>query len=449
MAGLAPQIDEALAQVRARAGAYALFSDYAAGRHRLAFATEKFRTAFGGLFRAFADNLCAGVIDALADRLHVTGFAVVAGPEAEAQEVWRVWLENRMDQRAGQIHREAITAGDAYAIIWPGPDGRPIIYPQRAAAMAVGYDEEVPGRMAWAAKAWRQSDGRHRLNLYLPDRIEKWITRTADGATPERASAFSPWEAPGEPWPLPNPYGQVPVFHWANNAGVGEFGRSELADVIPLQDALNKAVADMLVAMEYVALPQRWATGLEVEIDPATGRARPPFVPGVERIWAVAGEDVRFGQFEPARLDQFLAAQDAFRREIAAVSRTPLHQIIPPSGQWPSGEAMRSAEAAFLAKVRDRQIAFGNAWENAMQFALRVAGRPDVGLSCQWEDPTPRNALEQANVAAIKAQVGVPTRQILREFGYSEQEIERMLAEHEASSGEMADKLLQAFESGR
>jgi len=449
MAERFPDVATALAQLRGRAMDYQLYHDYAEGRHRLAFATEKYRNTFGSLFRAFADNLCLGVVGAIADRLVVTGFAVVSGPEDAAGDAWAIWAANRMDQRAGEVHKEALTAGDAYVIVWPDADGNPILYPQDAVNVTVRYDPEMPGRLIWAAKCWPVGDGRLRLNLYYPDRIEKYVTRSKTESLPDSSNGFEPFEVPGEVWPLLNPYGRVPVFHFANDAGIGRWGRSELADVVPLQDALNKAIADMLVAMEYVALPQRWATGLEVEIDEATGKPRAPFIPGADRVWAVADAETRFGQFDPADLGQFLSVQEGFRKEIAVVSRTPLHFIVPPTGQWPSGEALKSAEAAFLKKVRDRQVVFGNVWEDVMQFALRVAGQSEaVAISCQWEDPTPRNELDHANVAVLKAQVGIPERQLWREFGYSEQEIERMLEERAAGDQRLGEALLTNFDRG-
>ena len=47
---------------------------YYDGNHRLAFATESFREAFGGLFAAFAENMCPAVVDAVGDRLELIGF---------------------------------------------------------------------------------------------------------------------------------------------------------------------------------------------------------------------------------------------------------------------------------------------------------------------------------------------------------------------------------------
>lgn len=51
-----------------RAGRIEVYDDYYySGRHPLAFASDRFRKTFGGLFREFADNWCELVVDAVAD----------------------------------------------------------------------------------------------------------------------------------------------------------------------------------------------------------------------------------------------------------------------------------------------------------------------------------------------------------------------------------------------
>lgn len=440
---------EALNKLQDRAPAYALYADYYAGKHRLAFATEKFRNAFGTLFRSFADNLCPVVVDAVAERLQVIGFDTETASDAVTETAWELWQINRMDRRAGEVHLEALLSGDAYVIVWPDDAGRPMFYPNNAQTITVEYDSEQPGVVKWAAKAWRQDDTRIRLTLYFSDRIEKYLSNTKPSALPEKLSAFDPYQPEGEPWPLPNPYGRVPVVHFSNNVPIGKMGASELINIIPLQDGLNKSVADMLVAMEYVALPQRWATGLEVELDDTTGKPRVPFTPGVERIWAVGDPQVRFGQFDPANLQQFLAVQNSFRTEIARVSGTPLHYLMLDAGGWPSGEAMKTAEARFLAKIMSRQQSFGNAWEDVLALALQMVGLGEhVQLSTLWQDPTPRSDRESAEVALLKQQVGVSRDQILAELGYSPEQIERMAEEREVSSADLGEAMLTAFEHG-
>lgn len=445
-----PDIATALSQLSSRSADYRLYRNYVDGDHRLLFATEKFLSAFGALFRAFSDNLCSKVVDAAADRLILTGFSSETGDaESISKTAWALWLANRMDLRAAEVHTEALTSGDAYVIVWPDASGQPIIYPNDAAMMTVHYDCETPGSIMWASKCWSGDGGKMRLNLYYSDRIEKYITtKDCSSGMPTNSNGFVPFEC-DEAWPLLNPYGRVPVFHFANRGKIGAFGRSELCSVIPLQDALNKTVADTLVGMEFMALPQRWATGLETPTDELTGKPKALFIPGADRVWASAGENTKFGQFDAANISQLLAAQDTFRKEIATVSSTPIHFLQPPSGNWPSGEALKTAESEFLAKIGRKQVSLGNNWEDVMSFALRVAGAgEDVRLSAIWKSPAPHSEIDEANTAVLKKQVGISDAQLQREMGYTETEIVAMAAEKQTADAALADVALASFDRG-
>lgn len=492
-------ITRALEQLKERREGYRLLRSYYGGHQRLLFSTEKWRNAFGPLFATLADNLCAAVVDAAADRLQVTGFGVevptaekakqraklrsdrvqatqattaallrvqsgqaaaglptrttdagytAAGPTppVSMQEpdpasdpgaaAWDLWQAARMDQFAGETHLEALKAGDAYVIVWRDQEGLPTIYPQRADQCTVYYDDAVPGKIQWGAKLWCRDDGRYRINLFFDDRIEKYVTASpTKGAMPERAREFIRFHEDEDGWLLTHDYGRVPIFHFSNNSAVGTFGVSELTNVVPLQDLLNKAIADMVVACEFVAFPQRWATGLEVGQDEGTGTPKAPWTPGVERLWAVANETTSFGQFPQADMTGFLQIQEHFRLEIARVSATPLHYLMLTKGEWPSGEAMKTAEARFLAKIRDRMASFGNAWEDVMTFALRVAGKEfaDTRLSSDWEDPAPRSETDHVSALEGKMRLGVPWHQLMRELGYTEEEIQLMDDERQAA----------------
>ena len=92
----------------------------------------------------------------------------------------------------------------------------------------------------------------------------------------------------------------MPVFHFANNADLAEFGRSELEPAMPVQDGLNKSVLDMLVAMEFAAYRQRWAAGIEMTID-ADGNPAAPFKAGVDHVWIAENPGARFGDFDGAK----------------------------------------------------------------------------------------------------------------------------------------------------
>src|SRR5258707_2252256 len=117
-------IERAITNLRFNATRYAKATRYYNGDQDLAFATEKFQNTFGTLFREFALNLCPVICDAVRDKLRVTGFSVdgVSSPRvnkgktqtdgaltdvrATDTDARRIWTDNRMAIRAGEIHTE-------------------------------------------------------------------------------------------------------------------------------------------------------------------------------------------------------------------------------------------------------------------------------------------------------------------------------------------------------
>ena len=453
---------------------YGLYEDYYEGRHRLAYSSEKFRNAFGRLFKCFRANLCPPCIDAVADRLIIAGFEVdvedtepaatvsptdqrrrqqdlrqAADAQIHEQHVRQAWKANLMDVNAGRVHLAALRDGDAYAIVWPDPEDvkRPLIYAQDCKCVRVSYDPERPGKIRWAVKGWRDEDGYYRVTLYYADRIEKYRTVGKQKAIPERAASLVPLEVSGEPWPLPNPYERVPVFRWANNAGIGEGGASELRDVIPMQDALNKSIMDLMAAQEFHALAQRWATGIEVEIDD-NGKPIPPFTSGVDTLWTSGSTEVKFGEFAQSDLTQIVNVINEFRMDIARISGTPLHYFALMTDP-PSGEALKALEARLIAKVLDRQIAFGAVWADLIRFCHRIQGHPtEVQFCAVWKDPAPRSEKEHIETLLMKRSLGVPKRQLLREADYTEEQIDEFEAEAEEEGVNVAGALLRQIDRG-
>lgn len=433
----------ALAELAGRRADYQVAADYYNGSHPLVFQSEKFRTTFGERFRALSDNLCASVVDAVADRLTVTGWA--GSPDA-VESADAIWAGSRMARQAGETHLEAVRTGDAYILVWPDATGAPRMYAHQAASCFVGYDEERPGAVRFAVKTWRAGKAQ-RLNIYYPTHTERFIAETANGNSTTDTRAFRAFDADGEPSVVPNPWGIVPLFHFANNGDLGGRGRSELTNVIRLQDALNKTLGDQLVAMEFHSMPQRYRIGVDVPLDPYTGKPiAPKQGPGV--IWDL-GEGATVGQFPQADFSPFLAAASELRNEIARVSRTPLHALGLAGQNYPSGEALRVAERPLADKVRDRQVAFGDAWSDAMTLAVRMAGGPSERVEPKWAPAETVSETERLSNAVLKEQIGYSRRQVLLDLGIPSDAVEAMLAEAETQVGELGDQLLQAFNRGQ
>jgi hypothetical protein len=214
-----------------------------------------------------------------------------------------------------------------------------------------------------------------------------------------------------------------------SEADTGMTGGSELEAVIPIQNGLNKSVLDMLVAMEFSAFRQRWAARIEIEHDD-DGNAIAPYQAGIDRLWVSDNPETRFGDFDPADLEQFLKVKDSFRTDIASVTGTPLYYLMPQLRGFPSGESLRKAETRFLAKVRDRQESFGQVWADVMAFAVRVAGGGEVGLLTEWEDAASRSERELLENILLKRQVGISAEHALIEAGYGRRDAVQMASDH-------------------
>jgi hypothetical protein len=463
MTAPAADIDWALETIKGRGDRYKLYRDYYGGNHRVAFATDKWRSSFGALFSALADNLCPAIVDAVADRVQLSGLKStgvdLSMPEATdplGDTIAQVWDANLMARRTGEVHLEALREGDSYVIVWPGrAPGTVTIVPQKAHRVCVSYDEgaDEPGTIRVAAKAWplNAKATSWALNLYYPDRIEKLITNNAANSAvmPDKANMWGPRTDPGEEAATVNhAFGRVPVFHFANNASTGDdCGVSELKDWIPLQDSLNKSIADMLVAMEFQALPQRWIAGLEIVYDPQ-GNVVPAFEPGADRIWQFVSENTKAGQFDAADLEKFIKVSDSFRAEGARVTRTPLHYLLL-EGRFPSGDALEVATQPLESKVRDRRSSYGEAWEQVFEFAIgTILGRGDIDLEATWGDTQPNDELKHAQAIQAKRDLGISKRQGLRELGYTEDQIDLFEAENEAAAPQIAQGAADAFNRG-
>lgn len=432
-----------LGELRARAQQYDLWKAYDEGRHRLGLASEKMRTAFRHLFSAFALNLCPRVIDGVADRIQIIGFSEAdsdGGTHARAAELWEHSL---MPQQAGQVHRTALVAGDAHVIVWPDDRNVPTLYPQRTGEVVVRYSASRPGEVLFALKAWRSEDGHYRVTLYRPEGMYRFRTTRKSDTIPERVTALTPTD--DEPQ-VPNPWGQVPVFHFANDAPVGRPGVSSLRDVVPVQDALNKAVIDIMVGSESSALPQRWASGIQDDTD-EFGRLKPlPVTPG--SVLTSQDPASRFGEFGAGDLRQLVAVKESFASDVAAVSAMPLHELLAGTGGWPSGEALKTSEAPRNKRCADRIATWSPVWSSAMSLALQMGGQP-AAVRTIFDSPETRTSpVEQANAAVAKQAAGIPIRQTWREMGYTAERIEAMWLERQAEQASSAEAAARAFNAG-
>lgn len=392
---------------------------YYAGEQPLAFLAPEAREALGSRFTTMTSNVPRLAVTSLAERLRVTGFCRGGKPDAT---VWADWLRNDLDQLAPVAHREALTLGRSFLAVWADEAGRARVTVESARQVAVIRDPASRQVLA-ALKRW-VGGGKGHAVLYEPDRITRY--RSDASVADPAAFPVTGWSVSSV---LDNPLGVVPVVPLVNSDRLLDTdGRSEMADLIPLCDGLNKALADLMVASEYFARPRRWATGIELEED-ENGDAVNPFPEGYRMMTSEAPE-AKFGQLPAADLSAYEAGVRVLLGQIMAVSALPAHYVGVFSDNPTSADSLRAAEASLAARAEARQATFGRAWEQVARLMVAVQTGVDpagVDVSVSWADPATRSVAQEADATVKLYAAGLlPASVALARLGYSDDEVEQI-----------------------
>jgi hypothetical protein len=423
----------------ARQVEYKRLDDYYSGQQPLMLATDKWRGLFARLFRGFSDNFLALVVDAVEERLTVQGFRMGADRDVAADEdAWRIWQTNQLDAWSQVAHTESLVKGTSYIGVSPFPsdwpaEGVPLLTVEDAAEVIVRSSTSVRGRRLSALKKWKDDDGRWLATLYLPGEVVKlqqarslaWKNQYGEEW---RAGSWEARQTPGEPWPLPNPLGIVPIVPLVNRPRLRGHGESEIADLIPAQNAINKTAMDMLIAAEYTSFRQKWATGIEIPSDPETGKVVESYKTAIDRFISTPVPDARFGEFEQTALAPFVSTIEMWVQHIASRSHTPPHYLLGQSGSFPSGESLKATETGLVAKARRKMRHLGEGWEEAERLAFKALGDPRgeiVDAETIWADPESRTEAEHVDALLKMSSLGVPNEVLWEKWGATPQEIAR------------------------
>lgn len=446
--------------------------DYYAGEHELSL-TDRQREFLGIKSGGrFAANYCETVVNALVERLIVTGLQS-QNPELAA---WAgdTWAANRMDGMQGDVHQAAVRDGEAFVMVdWDVDQRRPrfTFHPRYVSSQAGGDgfgcrafypndDYRLP--MLYATKRWTESyeaapstaglrpsaqdatreETRQRLTVYFPDRVEKYVLATT--GTKFREAGWQPYaDEDGGAWPLPwvdgtgAPLG-IPVVHFKNPDL-----RSEIWNAIPLQDALNKALLDLLAGQDVSGFRIFFAKGFFATTDglpPASsGSNYLRLAPG--QIIGTPEQNAGFEPIDPPTLDPMLNVFWAMVLVLAQTTDTPASRF-QLTRQVASAESQKESEGPLLAKGRNRQVGFGNSWEDVYAIARKLQnlyGAEQVdelaGLETTWAPLETRDTLAHIEELALKREkLQVPLPQVWKEAGYSPEDIEGMLASDEYQS---------------
>lgn len=439
-------LELAVAMLLYKAPIYTRLWDYYMGNQPLVYSTEQLRDIFNGLHTRFQQNWCAVVVDTTAERIQLQR-VTVADDQAASDALALLLASSELVLMSDDVHLAALVTGESYVIAWPDEDTNEAeAYYQDSRSVHLFYEADKPRRKRFAVKWWVGDDNYRYLTLYYPERLEYYrstnIVRGDDGMNWNEVTTGKGFSPIGIET---NPYGLIPVFHFRRERRVIS---SELANVLGPQDAINKILADMMVASEFGAFPQRYIIS-SVSAGSGTVKISPKTIldiPGSDG----EGQPTSVGQFDTTQLSNYLQAIDKWTNAIAIISRTPKHYFFGQGGD-PSGEALIAMEAPLNKKCQKYITRFTAGWSEVAQFMMLVAGMgliDDNAIIPIFDQPETVQPYTQALIRKESVQAGIPLLWEMKQEGFTQQELDdleaAMAEEQSAATSNLAAAMTNA-----
>lgn len=399
------------------------------GNETETFTSTALKKALGSESSEFVMNYSRLVVTSRLDRMEVS--AVVSEDGSADDLLGELWSSNSMDAEVQDAIESALVYGDSYLIADVGENSVDIFY-NDPLSTRVFYSVENPKNKEYAIKRWLQ-DEKLRVNLYFPDRIEKYISKGKPSTSMKEGDFEAFYDEDSDAWPIVNETGQIPVFHLRTGR---QYGQPEHKQSYGPQRAITKLISTQISSIDFATAPQRYF--LE---DPAANDGvnpiddfggRPGVAPdtddddavsnlkaGPGGVWSLKGIK-EVGQFDAPNPDSFVVPFKTFVEAMSTVTKTPTHTFN--VGALPSGESLRAAEAPLNKRVLSLETMLGSALADVHQFALSALG-VEAKVLVQWAAPASYDDKDVWEVVNTKTAAGVPLRQALMEAGYTDEQV--------------------------
>lgn len=424
--------------------------DYYGGKHKLAYASPEFSEYFGARFKGFTDNWCAPVVNSPAERMNVLGVQLDDEQREVDKDLARVWRANDCDRGSSEAISITLATGRSFATVWGNPDDEdtPVVtferpdqaiiqygdMRQRIAGMRLWRDDQHEyatlddGRFLWKFKRSAMQDGRLRSGLVVPS---------------SAIGGWQPREVDDEPWPLPNPLGEVSMVELPNHSLLDmDNPISDIDGVIAMQDAINLVWAYLMNALDYASLPQRVVMGAdmpEVPILDSEGRIvgkRPLDLNQLvkDRVLWIPGSSTNkptIGEWSAANLEVFSKVIEYAIEHISAQTRTPPHYLIGKI-QNVSADALTAAETGLVSKTGERITYLSPGTREIFRLIARAQGNEAKANAVRsgrviWGDVQFRALSQKVDALAKLRGIGFPLEWIAEQYGLTPPEVERLM----------------------
>jgi hypothetical protein len=437
-------LGDALQELATAQPGYDKAEQYADGPIDEVFVSPKLRQVMRLSGVNFQEVLGDVVINAVANRLSIT--AVLSGDQSTADAIAELDRQAKMPLLRPEVNRLTLKYGDHYLFAWKRTDDSIQVVNLDARTARLFYDPDDPMVPSFGVRKWVTRKKFVRVDLLYPDRVESYISAKAD-VRAKVAGDFVPYTVPGNSDHVAaHDFGRPPLFHFSTTLP-GEYGKPEHEPFYATQDILLKLTLGHMAAVDYTAIPQRYAlleagvasTEAEDQDDAAFWGTHDSMAPDLrthqqERksslqsrpgsLWMQRGVKA-FGQFDPADPAAFIDPAVHHLKIGATATSTPLHYFDGVSGSLPSGESLKVALEPLIAKSTSRKNVLDDGWITFYASVLKVMGYPEPQVDLRWAPIEPTSETDTWAVAKAKQDAGVPEDVTLKEAGYDEETVEQ------------------------
>lgn len=456
----ARMLDRLYARLVNRRPSFKRRSEYAEGEQPLNFATDEWKKANAQRYQGFSDNWCSPVATAEAERISHTGIKLDSSKYGDAADrLWEQWLLNEGEMQSSQGFLASLITSRTFVLVWgkPGLDGDDVeITWETGESVEVEYDWYNPRLRRAAVKTWVDEKFEY-ANLYTATNLWKY-KRAIPAKKSERESqadqarvdsgiegGWSPREVPGEPWPIPNPMGDVPIVEMPNRPVLGRDPISEIEGAMSMQDAINLLWAYLFLAADYASMDARIITGtappkipvLDKDGQPIGSRMVPMKELYEKRIAFFEGDDVKAQSWAKADLDGFLKVIELAVGHVAAQTRTPPTYLIAKVGMSNvSADGLKASEIGLVKKTLEFQRFISPALREVYRLIALAMGDKQLAQAARlatikWANPEIRSESQLGDMLVKKKSIGYPFEYLMELDGIDPVTAERVLAMRE------------------
>lgn len=396
-------------------------------------------------------NLASLIVDRTVSMLFGGGIEFKNEAEEAKKFLDIVWAANKKDILLHDFGQNGAVYGTLYAKILPDDretDTKESTYGIVALSpinMIVGVNPKDVREVLYYVNRWNVNESGKTIAYREVTKKNKNEDGTATWSVITQVQGrgmSSKWEQTGNTdWP----YEFAPIVHTKNlpNAG-SQYGRSDIEDVLGLQDDYNQAFSNVNKILWFHGHPHLWTNGkVGSLVDWST-----------EKILELKGDGItKDPSLQSMELQGDLAASREFindlRRDLMDVSRTTDVETIKDKAGALTNFGLRVLFKDELAKTKTKQLLYGEFITeiNRRLLALENINAP-VG-DIQWGEALPENENEETIALKSDLEMGIVSKEtVAMKRGYDwKVESERMAGE-KRTEGNVGGKILTDFLRG-